>query len=289
MPSDLSALVDVHWLSGQMKTNNHLVVLHTSMKNPMTGKSPIIGERVIPTARHFDFEHVFCDTSSELPHTMPSALEFEKRAQQLGVNNNSIIVVYDDVGLYCSPRVWWMFRAMGHQNVYVLDGGLPAWLSQNYSCQTAFSECGIEGDFLVKSEHQLVLNLEQMLSALETAMPCVVDARSAGRFEGTDPEPRNGVRRGHIPKAKNIPFGYVLDNGYLKQPEALLQVFRQQNLNVNDELIFSCGSGVTACILALAAYQVGYRKTSVYDGSWSEWGANKNLALELGKSVEYKE
>jgi thiosulfate/3-mercaptopyruvate sulfurtransferase len=281
----LNALVDAQWLKINIESNDRLVVLHTSMMNPMTGELPVIGEQVIPMARHFDFETIFCDTKNDLPHTMPSAVEFEEQARELGINKDSIIVVYDDAGLYCSPRVWWMFRAMGHKQVYVLNGGFPAWNRFSDDCEKGFSRVSYTGDFCVRYDERLMINLEQVLSLLEEGA-VVVDARSAGRFEGVEPEPRSGIRSGHIPKSKNIPFSDLIVDGYMKPLEALTKEFEQRHLDADNALVFSCGSGVTACILALAANQLGYSNVSVYDGSWSQWGSDQSLPVALGKSVD---
>ena len=274
------ALVDVQWLKHQLRNNDDLVLLHTSMANPITGEAPVIGERVIPTAMHFDFEQEFCDLASDLPHTMPSAEIFETHARLMGIDKNSTIVVYDDHGIYCSPRVWWMFKTMGHQQVYVLNGGLPAWAKHGFDCQSGFSEVAKEGNFNAISVQGLMLDLKSLLLVKETPGVDVVDARSAGRFYANEPEPRVGVRGGHIPNSKNIPFNNVLNNEGMQSTDVLLSLFKEQGLDMDRKLIFSCGSGVTACILALAAYQVGYTNIAVYDGSWSEWGANDALPIE---------
>lgn len=286
MPNDRGALVDANWLNEQLTTNKQLVILHTAMTNPVTGEAPILGQQVIPTAKHFDFETVFCDMTRDLPHTMPSAADFEQQAQRLGINRDSVIVVYDDVGLYCAPRAWWMFRAMGHLQVYVLNGGLPAWLDHRFDCDGTFSGVNKQGDFRVKPDKQSIINLNQLLEVLKTQKTQVVDARSAARFEGKEPEPRAGLRGGHIPTAKNIPFPDVLSGAYLKPLDTLRQIFNARKINCDDAVVFSCGSGVTACVLALAAYEIGYQNLSVYDGSWSEWGREQRLPLETGKAIE---
>ena len=284
--NEFDGVVSVDWLSEQLVTNDDLVLLQTAMANPFTGERPAIGERVIPAARHFDFERVFCDLKNPLPHTMPSAEDFEREARRLGINNRSVIVVYDDQGIYCSPRVWWMFKAMGHRQVYVLDGGLPAWIHKGFDHEVGFSKTHTDGDFEARYQSELVLDLSALLEVRENANCQVVDARSQGRFYGVEAEPREGVRQGHIPKSKNLPFDNVLSEGHLQSRKMLSALFEDLDLDKAEHVIFSCGSGVSACILALAAYRVGYMNLAIYDGSWSEWGANEMLPIEVGKVSE---
>jgi thiosulfate/3-mercaptopyruvate sulfurtransferase len=207
---------------------------------------------------------------------MPAAEFFTDEMQKLGINKDSAIVVYDSVGIYSSPRAWWMFRAMGHDQVTVLDGGLPAWIHAGFETVTQLKKRpGQRGDFVSHPQPQAFVDSNDVLKALHDEDFRVLDARSSNRFHGLEEEPREGLRRGHMPNAINIPFANVLEGGVLKSRSSLRSIFDQYK---NKKMIFSCGSGVTACILALAAEQAGYKDLSVYDGSWSEWGlASSNL------------
>ena len=276
------ALVNARWLNEKLREEANLVVLHTSMMNPVTGQKPAIGHEVIPNAKHFDFERVFCDLNSVLPHTMPTAEVFTENARTLGINNDSVIVVYDDMGIYCAPRVWWMFKSMGHHAVYVLDGGLPAWKKQGFACDNGFSKKKEQGNFQTQEDKSLILAIEKFQERRKEQGLRVLDARSKGRFQGTEPEPRAGLRGGHIPDSKSLPFDAVLTNGYMKPVSELEELFHKRGCYVEHSVVFSCGSGVTACILALAAFVVGFDDIAVYDGSWSEWGSDLSLPVELG-------
>ena len=222
----------------------------------------------IPGALIFDLENEFSVVGAPFPHTCPSPESFEASARKLGISNDSLLVVYDTAGIYSSPRAWWMFRAMGHSKVKVLDGGLPAWMREGYSA-------GIHGaipklgNFTAKADPEAFRNFEWMKARLEDPAFEIVDARSAERFECRAPEPRPGLRSGTIPGSINVPFASVLDQGRMKAPELLRAIFPP----TEKERVFSCGSGVTACVDALAAVCAGATRVSVYDGSWAEWGA----------------
>lgn len=273
-----SNLVTSQWL----KDNIHqpkLVVLYTQMDNPVTGENPSRPVAYIPHSIFFDFEKMFCNTASNLPHTMPSETRFTEGAQKLGIDNDSLIVIYDNKGIYCAPRVWWMLKSMGHHHVYVLDGGLPNWLRANMPTQPQLVATGKSGNFLAKYNSHYFISADNIIQQL-TALS-VVDARSTGRFKGTQAEPRHGLRSGHIPTSVNLPFTVCLEDTEFKSATKLKRIFSELGLTVDKYLVFSCGSGVTACILALAATEAGYTNIAVYDGSWSEWGARADLPVEL--------
>jgi thiosulfate/3-mercaptopyruvate sulfurtransferase len=253
---------------------DNLVILDASMKpvTPVGSDAPQEEPLCIQGARLFDFDNHIHDQNTDLPHMMPSAEFFTEEMQKLGISKNSAIVVYDYVGVYSSPRAWWMFRAMGHNQVAVLDGGLPAWKKAGYPCGTqAETIAPTRGDFVSHPQQGLFVDSAQVLKALSDPAFSVVDARSEGRFKGQEPEPRAGLRGGHMPNAVNIPFADLVVDGFVLQPESLKSIFAKK-VNQNQQLIFSCGSGVTACVDALAAELAGYSKLTVYDGSWSEWG-----------------
>ena len=268
-----SSLVTVQWLAQNLKADN-LVILDASMKpvGPVSSDAPQEAPACIPGARRFDFDNDIRDKSTDLPHMMPSTEFFTEEMQKLGIHKNSAIVVYDYVGVYSSPRAWWMFRAMGHDQVAVLDGGLPSWKNAGYPCGTeAATISATRGDFVSHPQAGMFVDSAYVLTALSEPAFSVVDARSEGRFKGQEPEPRAGLRGGHMPNAVNIPFADLVVDGFLLPPESLKSIFAKQ-VKKDQQLIFSCGSGVTACVDALAAELAGYSKLTIYDGSWSEWG-----------------
>jgi thiosulfate/3-mercaptopyruvate sulfurtransferase len=264
-------LVSVSWLAAHLD-HPSLVVLDASMQPP--GSSAAASSRAesqIPGARVFDFDEKICDPATSLPHMLPSAELFTKEVRALGVNAASRIVVYDRIGIFSSPRAWWMFRAMGHEQVAVLDGGLPAWLEAGLPVEPAGPHSAGLGDFVATPRAELFCDADQVARALQDSRVAVLDARSAGRFLGREPEPRPGLRSGHMPNARNLPFGAVQVDGRMRSPSELVGILAAA-AGDRKRLVFSCGSGVTACTLALAAELAGYSDKAVYDGSWSEWG-----------------
>jgi thiosulfate/3-mercaptopyruvate sulfurtransferase len=211
---------------------------------------------------------------------MPAPEIFEDEMQKAGVNKNSAIVVYDKIGIYSSPRAWWMFRALGHKQVAVLDGGLPAWIQTGYETVPTLATPKGRGDFASSPREGLIVDSKIVLQALSDSTFSVIDARSAGRFQGQSPEPRPGLRGGHMPGAFNIPFADVLTDGKLSSKSALQKIFEQHK---DKKMIFSCGSGVSATVVALAAEQAGYNDLAIYDGSWSEWGRDDSGLLVVKK------
>jgi len=262
-------ILSVQWLAENLSAEN-LILFDASMK-PIGVAFNNIQETpaYIPGSLRFDFDDVLCDHNTSLPHMMPSAEFFTDEMQKMGVNQNSAIVVYDKVGIYSSPRAWWMFRALGHDQVAVLDGGLPAWIQAGYQTTATLATPKQRGDFASHPQGGLIVDSNDVVHALADSAFSVIDARSAGRFKSQDPEPRAGLRGGHMPNAVNIPYTDVLENGRLSPKSKLQNIFEQYK---DKKMIFSCGSGVTSCVVALAAEQAGYKDLAVYDGSWSEWG-----------------
>ncbi|WP_417580676.1 sulfurtransferase [Nitrincola sp.] len=279
MHSD-SPLVSVEWLV-QNLDNPKLLLLDASM-NQVVGTAPLVYEQFccIPGARQCDLENRFIDKDSPLPHTLPSETVFTQQAQRLGINADSIIVIYDNQGIYAAPRAWWMFRIMGHEQVYVVDGGLPEWQRQGHATESEFAQASRPGDIQGVFQAQRVCSCAQLLSSLGAPSTGIVDARSEARFYGQAPEPRPGLRGGHIPGSVNLPFVELMQGFKFASRSILAERFAATGIKSEDRLIFSCGSGITACIVLLAAAVVGYQSLALYDASWSEWGAGHQLPID---------
>ena len=264
----LKPIVSSKWLFENL-SNPDLILLDASPSSNVSGLKSDLDEVQIVGSRYFDLKKKFSDKNSELPNTLLSAKAFEKEARELGINQNSKIVIYDNLGIYTSPRVWWMFKIMGHQDVAVLNGGLPDWVKKKYETESIQQHKYAKGNFKAALNKEMVLNFEEMQSCSTHQEAVIFDARSKGRFEGTAPEPRAGLRSGNIPNSLNLPWKAVLKNGKFKSKKALREIFSEAK--EGESIVFSCGSGLTACIILLAAELVNDNPKSVYDGSWTEW------------------
>ncbi|MFG2210158.1 sulfurtransferase [Streptomyces sp. NPDC048638] len=268
-------LVGTDWVAPRLGTAG-LVVLDASI-----GAHRDADER-IPGARPFDIDGALSDHAGPLPHTMPDARHFGREMRALGVNDGDTVVVYDAAGIYSSARAWWMLRAMGFDRAAVLDGGLPAWRSAGLPLEKG-GPVPVQrpGDFTARPRPGLIVGSDAVTAALADPASAVLDARSRDRFSGTAAEPRPGLRGGHMPGAVNLPFGDIQQHGRMRPPAQLRAAFSPL-AGDRRRLLLSCGSGVTACILALGAALAGYDELAVYDGSWSEWGLPSDRPVATG-------
>lgn len=265
----------------QIQSDPNVVILDASI--PPVGKMAQPGHRwpttIIPGALRFDLDGDFSDHHAKYPHTMVNESVFQQQSRMLGISQDTQIVVYDNLGLFSAARAWWMFKSMGHQRVAVLDGGLPAWLKGKYRT-TTFEQIEVpQGNFVAKASLDYFKNADQVLNVMNSTKTTIVDARANNRFNGEVPEPRAGVRSGHIPGSQNIPYTSLLKNGMLKPTGELERIWKSV-ATPEQNIILSCGSGVTACVLALSASLAGYANLSVFDGSWSEWGTDIKYPVE---------
>jgi thiosulfate/3-mercaptopyruvate sulfurtransferase len=270
-PSD--PMVSVAWLAHNLHTPDVRIVDASSFMpgSDRDAKSEYQAGH-IPGAVFFDIDEI-ADTQTDLPHMMASAEKFASRVRKLGIGDGLRIVVYDSQGLFSAPRVWWMLRHMGHDDVVVLDGGLPAWVQAGLPLED-LPPIPRERHFTVRRRADLIRDMAQMREKLATGTAQVVDARSAGRFEGSAPEPRAGLPSGHMQGARNVPFTTLLTGeGMLKDPDSLRAIFAAAGVDLTGRIVTTCGSGITACVLALALARLGRWDVPVYDGSWAQWAS----------------
>lgn len=270
-------VVSAKWLKNNF-TRDDIVILDASPHKTIKGNVSPYSKLCIPNSRIFDIKENFIDKQSKFPNTIPPALQFEKACQTLGINSNSEIVVYDNLGIYTSPRVWWLFKIMGHEHVKVLDGGLVEWIKQGYETinKKSLGQDYTIGNFKSNFQAEYLIKYEDVIDNLDSKKFLIVDARSKGRFGGTEPEPRKHLKSGSITDSINIPYAELLENGKFKSKKELSEIFNSQ-INNQRKLVFSCGSGMTACIVILAS-EIAFRKSNyLYDGSWTEYAEMKNL------------
>jgi thiosulfate/3-mercaptopyruvate sulfurtransferase len=261
-----------------------LVIIDASWHMPSEGRdahAEYLAEH-IPGALFFDIDEI-ADTKSDLPHMLPPPEKFSSRMRSMGIGDGSRIVVYDSLGLFSAARVWWTCRVMGVDDVSVLNGGLPKWKGEGRPLENGPPRSRTARHFTARRNADLVRDASDIKAVLKDRSAELVDARAADRFAGKAPEPRPGLRSGHIPGAHNLPFGKLLNkDGTLKSPADIEKLFGEAGVDLSKPVVASCGSGITASVLALALAQIGHRKSAVYDGSWSEWGADQSLPIETG-------
>jgi thiosulfate/3-mercaptopyruvate sulfurtransferase len=235
----------------------------------------------IPGAVHFDIDAI-ADRTTDLPHMLPDDAAFAKAAGSLGLSETDTIVVYDSLGLFSAPRVWWTLSVFGARDVRILDGGLPAWKRAGHLIEAGEST-PTPATFRARLDRQAVADFAAVNAALETRSAAVIDARSAARFRGEAPEPRPGLSSGHMPGARNLPYDRLQDaNGRLLPPEAIREAMREAGVDLDQPVVTSCGSGVTAAVLAFALATIGKRDVTLYDGSWAEWASRPGAKIAKG-------
>jgi thiosulfate/3-mercaptopyruvate sulfurtransferase len=261
-----------------------LVIIDASWHMPSDGRDAHKEyiEEHIPGALFFDIDEI-ADTKSSLPHMLPPPEKFSSRMRSMGVGDGSRIVVYDSKGLFSAARVWWTFRVMGVNDVSVLNGGLPKWKREGRPLESGAPRSRTARHFTSRRNADLVRDLADMKALVKDKSAEIVDARAPDRFAGRVAEPRPGLRSGHIPGAYNVPYGQLVNkDGTLRSAAELEKLFDGAHVDLSKPVVTSCGSGITASVLALALSVIGHRRTSVYDGSWAEWGADKTLPIETG-------
>ncbi|WP_299224418.1 sulfurtransferase [uncultured Psychroserpens sp.] len=279
----MKELVSIEWLKKNLNKKD-LILLDSSLTKTADGKNSEFKDITIPSARYFDLTANFSDKNSHLPNTIPSKEQFELECRKLGISQSSEIVIFDNLGIYSSPRAWWMFKAMGHDKVSVLDGGLKTWIKRGLPTEKRTKSSYEFGTFEASLNEDYIVNYSTIRKNIEKRTFTLIDARSEDRFNGIIEEPRKELKSGHIKESINIPYKEVLTDGKYKSKEELKKLFSDK-CNIEDDFVFSCGSGLTACIVLLACEIAIKKSRYVYDGSWTEWAEKNNLKNTIQHGV----
>lgn len=278
-----ACVVSTEWLASRLDAPD-IVILDASWHLPPAkrdAQAEYLAEH-IPRALFFDIDEI-ADSDSPLPHMLPSPEKFASRMRKMGIGDGKQVIVYDTTGLYSAARAWWMFRVFGHDDVAVLDGGLPKWKAEGRPLAEGPPGLIQERHFTARYNSVMVRDKHEVRRAVETGDALIADARSPARFTGAEPEPRAGLRSGHMPGAHNVHYARLLNSdGTLKDAAAIEAELKKAGIDLSRPVITSCGSGVTAAILSLGLEMVGHADHAVYDGSWSEWGADPALPVTRG-------
>lgn len=280
MIDDPKTLVSTEWLADHLRDPD-LRVIDASWYLPSMGRDAKAeyNEGHIPNARFFDLDEI-SDSRSSLPHMAPPPEKFMSRLRAMGVGDGHQVVIYDGMGIFSAPRVWWTFRLMGKQDVAVLDGGLPKWRAEGREIDD-MPPVIRDRHMTTQRQNHLVKDVTQVAHASKLHLAEIIDARPAARFRGDASEPRAGLRSGHIPNSKNLPYSDLLNpDGTMKSADALRAAFA--GIDLAKPAITTCGSGVTAAILSLALERIGHQNHALYDGSWAEWGMYDDLDVAKG-------
>lgn len=237
----------------------------------------------IPGAVFFDQDQIV-DPASDLPHTIPSPADFASAVGKLGLAETDTIVVYDGPGMFTAPRVWWLLRSFGAANTYVLDGGFDSWKEDGLPTETSVAADPASVSFTPNFNAAAVTSFYGLRAIVDARTSQIADARGPGRFTGTEPEPREGMRSGHMPGARNVPFSTLSEGGKIKPLNELRQILESSGLDLDKPVVTTCGSGVTAAVINLALQSIGHQNNTLYDGSWSQWGGRDDTPIETGEA-----